>query len=114
MAVKARSAGGARLLTVVGLLDTSTYLELRNAVIKAALDEPTAVLVDVNGLDAPAPSAWSVFTSARWHVSVWPDIPILLVCGLASLTAQITESGVTHYVPAHSTVESALGSLKRP
>jgi len=114
LTVKARNLGGACLLTAVGLLDSSTYLELRDAVIKAALNEPTAVLVDVNGLDVPAPSAWAVFTSARWYVSVWPDIPILLVCGLPSLTAQITERGVTHYVPVHSTVESALRSLKRP
>jgi anti-anti-sigma regulatory factor len=71
---------GVAVLRVTGVLDSATYRELRDAVIKAALDEPRAVLVDVNYLVVPSESAWSVFTSARWHVSTWPDVPILLVC----------------------------------
>ncbi|MGV0698037.1 STAS domain-containing protein [Mycolicibacter sinensis] len=102
---------GARLLRALGRLDSSTYLELRDSVIKAALDEPRAVLVDVDGLDVPAPSAWSVFTSARWHVSTWPDIPILLVCPRPEVAAQISGTGVTRYVPVHADVENALASL---
>jgi hypothetical protein len=60
------------LLTIAGILDRLTYHRVRDNVIKAALDEPTAVIVDVNALQVPALSAWAVFTSARWHVSVWP------------------------------------------
>ncbi|BCI84847.1 hypothetical protein NIIDMKKI_00530 [Mycobacterium kansasii] len=62
------------------MLDSLTYRELRDAVIKAALEEPRAVIVDANRLSVPSASAWSVFTSARWHVSSWPDVPILLAC----------------------------------
>lgn len=114
LTVTTSSVGGVCLLNAVGRLDSSTYLELRVSVIRAALDEPPAVLVDVSDLDVPAPSAWSVFSSARWHVSIWPDIPILLICGRASVATRIAETGVTRYVPAHLTVESALGSLRRP
>ncbi len=73
--------GDTSILYADGLLDSSTYRELRDAVIKAALDEPRAVIVDVNRLAVPSTSAWSVFTSARWHVNIWPDVPIVLVCG---------------------------------
>ncbi|MGV0749457.1 STAS domain-containing protein [Mycolicibacter minnesotensis] len=107
----AATAAGVCLLTAIGTLDSSTYLELRDSVIKAALDEPSAVLVDVSRLTVPAASAWSVFTSARWHVSTWPDIPILLVCPQTEVAARITSTGVTRYVAVHADVESAMASL---
>lgn len=107
LAVSAHNAGSILLLTVDGVLDSSTYLRLRDAVIKAALDEPRAVLVDVNALDVPASSAWSVFTSARWHVSTWPDVPIVLVCAHAGRRRTIARTRVTRYVPVHATVEAA-------
>lgn len=105
------TVAGVCLLTAAGTLDSSTYLELRDSVIKAALDEPPAVLVDVSRLDVPARSAWSVFTSARWHVSTWPDIPILLICPQPKVAARISGTGVTRYVAVHADVESAVASL---
>ncbi|MBV9721623.1 MAG: STAS domain-containing protein [Mycobacterium sp.] len=111
LAVSASSAGTVCLLTVEGVLDSSTYLHLRDSIIKAALDEPRAVLIDVNRLDVPASSAWSVFTSARWHVSTWPDIPIVLVCGDPTCRRTIARMGVTRYVPVYATVEATLAAL---
>ena len=108
LTVYAENMDSACLLTVAGVLDSSTYLELRNSVIKAALDQRGAVLVDVSALDVPAPSAWSVFTSARWHVSTWPDVPIILVCGHANGRTAIVRNGVARYVPVYPTVEAAL------
>ena len=108
LTVAAETVGSTCLLTISGVLDSSTYLELRNSVIKAALDQPQAVLVDVSALEVSASSAWSVFTSARWHVSTWPDVPIILVCGHAQGRAAITRNGVARYVPAYPTVDIAL------
>lgn len=99
-------------LVVEGELDSSTYRTVRDAVIKAAIDEPRAVLVDVNRLCAPSPSAWTVFTSARWHVSVWPDVPILLVCAERRVQREVTKAGVTRYVPIYATVELALDAVR--
>jgi anti-anti-sigma factor len=111
MAVSADTAGTVCLLTVDGVLDSSTYLTLRDAIVKAALDEPRAVLVDVDGLDVPASSAWSVFTSARWHVSTWPDVPIILLCSHAAGRRDIASGGVTRYVPVYATVDAALAVI---
>jgi anti-anti-sigma factor len=99
------------ILVADGVLDSSTYRGVRDAVIKAALDEPRAVIVDVNRLSVPSTSAWSVFTSARWHVSVWPDVPILLVCAEPKVQRAICAVGVTRYVPVYPTLESALDAL---
>ncbi|MEZ0351063.1 STAS domain-containing protein [Mycobacterium sp. pR1184] len=96
------------VMTSGGVLDGTTYRTLRDAVIKAALDEPRAVIVDVNQLSVPAVSAWSVFTSARWHVSTWPDVPILLVCGSLRSRRAITANGVSRYVPVYGDQQAAV------
>lgn len=100
--------GDAAVLRADGVLDGSTYRSLRDSVIKAALDEPKAVIIDVNGLVVPSPSAWSVFTSARWHVNIWPDVPILLVSNDIRERRAITGCGVARYVPVHPTCDAAL------
>jgi hypothetical protein len=99
------------MLTVDGVLNSRTYVQLRNCIIEAALDEPRAVLVDVNALHVPASSSWKVFTSARWHVRSWPDVPIMLICAHPGRRRAIGRGGVTRYVPVHANVEAALGTL---
>lgn len=103
----------AAILTVEGVLDSSSYRTIRDAVIKAAIDAPRAVIVDINGLHAPSASAWAVFTSARWHVSVWPDVPILLVCEQPVVRRAIAKAGVTRYVPVHPHRKLALEAVRR-
>ncbi|OBF53312.1 sulfate transporter [Mycobacterium sp. 852002-50816_SCH5313054-b] len=98
------------ILVMEGVLDSSTYRSVRDSVIKAALDEPRAVIVDVDRLSVPSASAWTVFTSARWHVSTWPDVPILLVCSQSQVRRSIAAGGVTRFVPVHPNRESALGA----
>lgn len=101
----------APILRVEGVLDSSSYRTIRDAVIKAAIDAPPAVIVDINGLHAPSASAWAVFTSARWHVSVWPDVPILLVCEHPPVRRALTRAGVTRYVPVHPDRKLALEAV---
>jgi STAS domain-containing protein len=111
-----RIEGGSELdvtvLVAEGVLDSFTYRTVRDTVVKAALEEPRAVIVDVNRLSAPSSSAWTVFTSARWHVSIWPDVPVLLVCGAAEVRRAIAADGVTRYVPVHPTRELALDAVR--
>ncbi|WP_419538351.1 STAS domain-containing protein [Mycobacterium colombiense] len=110
--IRAESHEDVPTLVVEGVLDSSTYRTVRDAVIKAAIDEPRAVIVDTNRLHAPSASAWAVFTSARWHCSVWPDVPILLVCAEPRVQREIDKAGVTRYVPVHSTREFALDAVR--
>jgi hypothetical protein len=112
IAVSTREWGNSQVLNVGGVLDGSTYRELRDAVIKTALEEPTAVIVDVTELQVSTESAWCVFTSARWHVSVWPDVPVVLVCRHAAGRSAIKRNGVTRYVPLYATVEAAAAALR--
>jgi anti-anti-sigma factor len=102
---------GISVLVAQGVLDGSTYHGLRDSVVKAALAEPRAVVVDVTALLVPASSAWAVFTSARWHVSTWPDVPVVLVCAHGEGREAIKISGITRYVPVHTDVGSAVLAL---
>ena len=78
--INVTAVADARVLTADGVLDGTTYRPLRDAIVKAALDEPRRVIVDVTKLTVREDPAWAVFTSARWQVADWPDIPIGLVC----------------------------------
>lgn len=100
------------ILTMTGVLDSASYLTIRNSVIATAIDEPHAVIVDIDRLRASSASAWTVFNSARWHVSVWPDVPILLVCGQLTVRRAIATAGVARYVPVHSTRKLALEAVR--
>jgi anti-anti-sigma regulatory factor len=96
------------VLKVTGMLDETTHRSLRDAIIDAALDEPSAVLIDVDELSVPSESAWSLLTTAHWYVCTWPDVPILLVCACPQRRSAIARCGVARYVPVYPTDESAL------
>lgn len=101
------SVGDASVLTVSGTLDTYTYVQLRDEIIKVALAEPCAVIIDVSRLFVPSPSALAVFTSARWHVSTWPEIAIVLMANDPAMRKTIRANGIARYVPVFATVEAA-------
>jgi hypothetical protein len=111
--LSANAVGANTVLTAYGLLDTTSYLPLRDRIIKAALEEPKAVIVVVDELLVPAESAWAVFTSARWHVGRWPEVPIALVCEHVAGRNAIARNGVARYVPVYATVEAAITALSR-
>jgi anti-anti-sigma factor len=113
LTVIAETVGAAAVLTVTGRLDASTYLLLRDTIVKAALDEPEEVIVDISGLEICADSALAVFTSARWQVSRWPEVPIVLVSEHDAIRRAIVRNGVSRYVPVYATVVNALSEPNR-
>jgi STAS domain len=111
LAITASTVDDTRVLTIDGLLDESTYVPLRDAIVKAALDEPLAVIIDVNGLTVRDDLAWAAFTSARWQVAEWPDVPIGMVCAHDQGQNALRRNGITRYVPAYPSLESAIAEL---
>lgn len=109
--IRAAAVADACVLTVDGALDETTYVPLRDAIVKAALAEPRAVVVDVTSLVVRDEAAWAVFTSARWQVVEWPDIPIGLVCAHDQGRNALRRNGVTRYVPVYPTLQSAVTEL---
>ncbi len=111
LVVASDAVGQTTLLTAQGLLDATTYLSLRDSIIKAALDAPRGVLVDMSELFVPRESALAVFTSARWHVQRWPEVPILVICDHPAGRDALMRNGVTRFVPVYPALESASEAL---
>ena len=107
----ATDVGDARVLTVDGVLDATTYLPLREAIVKAALDEPRLVVVDISWLTVREDPAWAVFTSARWQIAEWPGVPIGLVSPHEQDRNNLHRNGITRYVPIYPTLTMALSEL---
>lgn len=109
--ISATSVADACLLSIGGVLDDKTYVPLRDAIVKNALDEPRALIVDVTGLTVRNDPAWAVFTSARWQIAEWPDIPIGLVCAHEQGRNALRRNGISRYVPVYTTLESAFTEM---
>jgi hypothetical protein len=111
LTVTASRVGPAAVLSVHGTLDTTTYLPLRDSIIRAALEQPRGVVIDIAELQVPTASALAAFTSARWHVKRWPEVPILLACGRADDRESLTRTGTARHVPVYASVPDALDVL---
>ena len=109
--VERTQGSGHTTLSLAGVLDGTTYLGVRDAVVKAALDAPPLVIVVVSELRAPSPAAWSVFTSARWLVVQWPDVPIALVCSHVEGRRTLSRNGIDRYVPVYGSIDAAVGAM---
>ncbi|MGV0745134.1 STAS domain-containing protein [Mycolicibacterium sp. XJ870] len=105
--MSAHTLDSTSVVMVDGVLDSTTYRPLRDTIIEMALNEPRAVIIDITDLQVPDESALAVFTSARWHVSVWPDVPLVLVCRHGNGRAAIARNGIAKYVPVYPTIEDA-------
>ncbi|CAM3958197.1 hypothetical protein [Smaragdicoccus niigatensis] len=105
--------GGAVVLEPTGTLDSTSYLSLRDSIIKESVAEPRSIIVNVDRLAVPAPSAWAVFTSARWHIATWPAVPLSIAASDPEVRLIISRNRIERYVPCFATVEDALGDSRR-
>jgi anti-sigma regulatory factor (Ser/Thr protein kinase) len=97
-----------------GVLDLSSYAELRDTLIKCAVELPRAVLVDVSWLRVPTTATLAVFSSVWLQVSDWPGVPIVLIAGQELIRRRLARGGIPRYLRVHRCVEDALGALAEP
>jgi anti-anti-sigma factor len=113
LAVSMRTDQSAVVLTVEGVLDTANSAALRDTIVKATLDESSAVIVDVSAVRVSAESAWSTLIGARWQGLTKPDVPIVLVSTDRAAREAITRRDVAHFMPVYSTEKGAMKALGR-
>ncbi len=97
----------ATVVRLSGVLNARTYQQVRDSVIKVAVDDVAAVIVDINDLEVRDDQSWAVFTSARWLVHQWPEVPIALVSGDSGVRKRLTDRSVARYVPVYDTLAAA-------
>jgi hypothetical protein len=111
LTIDATKVAGACVLSVSGVLDGTTYVPLRDAIKKAALDRPRAVIVDIARLVVVGESAWAVFPAPRWCITDGPDVAMALVSNNIDSHDALCRNGIDRYVRAYLTVGAAIAEL---
>lgn len=104
----------AALIVPHGALELATYAQLRDALLKAALEMPRAVIVDVAALRVPTDATLTVFSSVWMQVSDWPGVPIVLVAARELDRRRIERTSITRYIPVYPSIPSALAAVGEP
>jgi len=113
LAIASRTEQSVVVLTVEGVLNTVNSSALVDNILKATVDGPPAVIIDVTSLRVPEDSAWSLFLGARWQADARPDVPLVLVCGNRTSRDAIERTGVARLMPVYATDKTALKAVSR-
>jgi hypothetical protein len=105
---------GATIVRPQGELNLATYPCLRDALLKSALEQPRAVVVDVEELRVPGDATLVVFSSVWMQVSAWPAVPIMLVASRQLDRLRLGRNSVSRFIPVFPSVGEALSGLGDP
>jgi anti-anti-sigma regulatory factor len=114
LSVEEHDLAGACVLEPRGLLDVPACGALRESLVRTGADEPSAVIVDLGGLEIPDDAALSLFRSAGDQLAQWPGVPLLLVAGRAEHRRMLDRYEVCTELPVHPSVPAAAAALGRP
>jgi anti-anti-sigma regulatory factor len=105
---------GASVVEPHGILDAASYGGFRNDLVKTAIDEPRAVIVDLDELDVPDSTALSLFSSVLTQIAQWPGVPLLVSTTCSTLRTQLDDYRLARYVPVHPSVMAAIAAIDDP
>lgn len=95
-----------------GVLDSVTYAYLRDSLVKLALEQPRAVVAQLDRLTVCSEALLSVFSSVWMRVNDWPQVPIFLVVTDTDRRAAIGRRTIDRFVPVFTTVGEAVAAVK--
>lgn len=99
---------------VVGVLDRTTYRQLRDRLLEFAAESADGVLVDIERLELRDPALVRVFALVALRIGVWPAVPFALVTGRPEQRAVLAASAVDRRVPVYADAGTAEAALTRP
>ncbi|WP_447007037.1 ATP-binding protein [Saccharothrix isguenensis] len=106
---------GVAVVRPVGLLDLTTYRQLRDGLLKCAADEPKAVIVRLDdGFECATPAFMSVFATVWMRVSEWPGVPVMLVGESPPHREALDNGGAGTLVPRFTALDAALDAVGQP
>jgi anti-anti-sigma regulatory factor len=111
--LRTRTLSGCTVVHAAGMLDGTTYRQLRDALVKLAVEQPHAVIVDITDLGVSSETALTVFVAAWMRVSEWPGVPILLAVGSRWRQA-VVRAAINRYIPHYPTVAEAVTATANP
>ncbi|MEV4058358.1 ATP-binding protein [Amycolatopsis sp. NPDC049688] len=99
---------------LVGVLDRTTYPQLRDGLLEFATDSEDGVLVDIERLELRDRALLRVFALVALRIGDWPAVPFALVTGRPEQRAVLAAHGVDRRVPVYADVGTAEAALTRP
>lgn len=105
---------GALVVRPCGELAVATYAHLRDCLLKAIADQPSAVIVELGELRVRSPALLSVFASVWMRSSTWTDVPLVLAATSEPMRSMLLRSGVQRFVAVHATTAQAWASVADP
>ncbi|WP_103351359.1 ATP-binding protein [Amycolatopsis sp. CA-128772] len=99
---------------VIGVLDRTTYSQLRDRLLEFAVESEDGVLVDIERLELRDRALIRVFALVALRIGDWPAVPFALVTGRPEQRAVLAEGAVDRCVPVYPDVATAEAALARP
>jgi anti-anti-sigma regulatory factor/anti-sigma regulatory factor (Ser/Thr protein kinase) len=101
------------VLEVEGVLRGDTAPVLRAAVVKLLAEQPSAVVLDVSGVEVAEDLAVTVFGALAQHAAAAEPVALLLAAPSPSLAGCLDRLGVHRFVPVHADRAGALAAAAR-
>ncbi|WP_431901564.1 ATP-binding protein [Amycolatopsis thermoflava] len=112
--IRQREVAGCTVVDLAGRLNARTYGELRDNLIKLTLDQPRALIAQVDDLDIAAEPALAVFSAVRMRTDEWPSVPVLLVAHDPERHRMIAGSAIRRFIPVHTSLNAAIEAVAEP
>lgn len=106
--------GDCLVVRPVGVLDALTYRDVRDTLIKFAVDQERVLVVAIDELDLPVRGALTAFSSAAMRVSNWPGMPIVLATRREDQREQLDRTVVSRFVSVFANVPAAVAAAAQP
>jgi anti-anti-sigma factor len=103
--------GEATIVRLAGELGLRSVPQVRSALLKCLADEPSGVIVELDGTTVAAPVALGVFQTLARRAAEWPGVLLALAVREGPVRDLLRRSALDHVVPTFPSVAEALRSL---
>ena len=108
-AIEERRIDSISVVSVAGVVDMLTAPELEKAIAEAAKSSPTAVVVDMTGVEFLASAGMGVLIASQDELS--PAVTLAVVADGPATSRPLKLVGVTDVVDLYATLDDALAAL---
>jgi len=111
LSIFAATVNSNTIVRVEGELDLTNYLELSDSIVKFAIEQPRAMIIDVSDVKTRDASPCALFTQVQRQLSHLPAMPVALVCVKDRAAEIIQRMSLSRHVSIFPTIEAAVRAV---